>query len=185
MVSRGRRVASCSNWRTRFQPSRPRCDWRARRASSPFSIPRRRRSLPPDLLANVDILTPNENEALQLLGRDAREIGLAEVPEVAGALLDLGPGTVIIKLGAEGCFLKQRDWEGHVPGFPVNAVDTTAAGDTFNAALAVALAGGEPIERAAVFANAAAAISVTRAGAQPSAPVREEVDGFLRQRGQA
>jgi ribokinase len=142
-------------------------------------------SLPPDLLANVDILTPNENEALKLLGRDGSVIGLAAVSEAAASLLDLGPGTVIIKLGAEGCFIKKRNFAQHVPGFAVDAVDTTAAGDTFNAALAVALAGGEPIERAAVFANAAAGISVTRAGAQPSAPVRGEVDAFLQQRGRA
>ena len=69
-----------------------------------------------------------------------------------------------------------------VPGFKVKAVDTTAAGDVFNGALAVALAEGKPLLEAVRFANAAAAISVTRLGAQPSAPKRREIEKFLRTR---
>jgi ribokinase len=138
--------------------------------------------LPADILANVDILTPNENEALKLLGRPGHGITLAEAPEIAASLLALGPRTVILKLGWEGCFIKQPDWEEHVSGFPVIPVDTTAAGDTFNAGLAVALAQGRTLSQAAIFSNAAAAISVTRPGAQPSAPGRQEVDAFLEQR---
>jgi ribokinase len=142
-------------------------------------------ALPPDLLASVDILTPNENEALKLLGRRGDVIGPADAPEIAAALLTLGPGTIVLKLGSEGCFLQSRNQDRgeHVAGFPVIAVDTTAAGDTFNAALAVALARAEPLPKAAVYANAAAAISVTRPGAQPSAPSREEVEAFLSARG--
>jgi ribokinase len=142
-------------------------------------------ALPLDLLASVDILTPNENEALKLLGRAGDTIGLADAPEIAAALLTLGPRTIVLKLGSAGCFLQARDQNRgeHVAGFPVTAVDTTAAGDTFNAALAVALALGEPLPQAATYANAAAAISVTRPGAQPSAPTREEVEAFLSGRG--
>ena len=135
--------------------------------------------LPADLLANVDILTPNETEALKLLGRSGEGISLQEAPAIAAGLLARGPRTVVLKLGSEGCFLKQTGWEEHVQGFPVEAVDTTAAGDTFNAALAVALSQGQALSQAAIFANAAAAISVTRPGAQPSAPTRDEVDAFL------
>jgi len=135
-----------------------------------------------ELLANVDILTPNENEALKLLGRSGEGIEPAEAPEIADALLALGPSTVILKLGKAGCFIRQNTAAEQVNGFVVDVVDTTAAGDTFNAALAVALAQGQSLSQAAIFANAAAAISVTRVGAQPSAPNREEVDTFLHAR---
>ncbi|MDX2180189.1 MAG: ribokinase [Bryobacteraceae bacterium] len=108
-------------------------------------------------LALVDILTPNESEAAAL-----------------GAKAALAKST-IFKLGARGC-----EFEGRVyPGFPVNALDTTAAGDTFNGALAVALAHGTLMPEALRFANAAAAITVTRRGAQPSMPSRREVMELL------
>ena len=135
--------------------------------------------LPPALLENVDILTPNESEALMLLGRPAARASVAEGPELAGALRRLGPKTIILKLGDQGCFHYDDSGYRHLPAFPVEVRDTTAAGDTFNAALAVALAEGRPIDRALRFANAAAAISVTRLGAQASAPTRAEVDRFL------
>ena len=135
-----------------------------------------------EVLSQVDILTPNENEALKVLGRPGHGIPLGDAAEVAAELLGLGPRTVVLKLGSDGCFLNEPGWQGHVPGFPVKAVDTTAAGDTFNAGLAVALASGQPLSQAAVFANAAAAISVTRYGAQTSAPTRDEVDSFLASR---
>jgi ribokinase len=89
---------------------------------------------------------------------------------------------VIIKLGDHGCLFYDGVTHGHVPGFAVDAKDTTAAGDTFNAALAVALAEGTALEPALRFANAAAAISVTRLGAQASAPSRPEVNAFLKAR---
>lgn len=135
--------------------------------------------LPPALLAAVDILTPNESEALMLLGLPPARVSPAEGPALAAALRKLGPRTVILKLGDQGCFHHDDAGYRHVPAFPVEARDTTAAGDTFNAALAVALAEGQPIERALPFANAAAAISVTRLGAQASAPTRAEVERFL------
>lgn len=117
--------------------------------------------LPGELIESVDILTPNELESTQF---------------------DLGkPGahTVVVKLGARGCMAYRAGESFHVPGFAVKAVDTTAAGDVFNAGLAIALAEGSPFPHALRFANAAAAISVTRLGAQTSAPSRAEVDALL------
>jgi ribokinase len=137
-------------------------------------------SLPPALLDQVDILTPNESEALLLSGRPAARLPLSEAPVVAESLRRLGPRTVILKLGDRGSLLLNDAGPRHFPAFRVEARDTTAAGDTFNAALAVALAEGKPLEEAIPFANAAAAISVTRLGAQASAPTRAEVDQFLR-----
>src|SRR5208283_4271591 len=87
-----------------------------------------------------------------------------------------GVETVILTLGARGAFVATASIRQLVPGFPVEAVDTTAAGDVFNGALAVALGEGKPLLEAVRFANAAAAISVTRLGAQPSAPTRNEIE---------
>lgn len=133
------------------------------------------------LLAMVDLLTPNESEACVLLGRPAGQIGREEAPAAAREVLALGPRAVILKLGGQGCFYYDGRREIYSPGFAVEVKDTTAAGDTFNAALAIALAEERPVEDALRFANAAAAISVTRAGAQASAPSRREVEEFLRQ----
>lgn len=138
--------------------------------------------LPPTMLEHVDILTPNESEALMLLGRRPARVSPAEGPELAVALRKLGPKTVILKLGDQGCFYSDGSAERHVPAFPVQVRDSTAAGDTFNAALAVALAEGRPLETAVLFANAASAISVTRLGAQASAPTRAEADAFFADR---
>ncbi|HKW98657.1 MAG TPA: ribokinase [Bryobacteraceae bacterium] len=135
--------------------------------------------LPAELLKNVDILTPNETEALRLLGRPPARISPAEAIELAEALRRMGPKTVIVKLGDQGCLAHDVERREHFPGFAVEVTDTTAAGDTFNAALAVSLAEGAPLPHALRFANAAAAISVTRLGAQASAPSRREVDAFL------
>ncbi len=136
-------------------------------------------ALPRELLAGVDILTPNEAEALMLLDRPVSRISASEALPIAEALAELGPRTVILKLGDQGCFYYADSRSRYVPAFPVNAVDSTAAGDTFNAALAVALAEGQGMEGALLFASAAAAISVTRFGAQTSAPARAEVESLL------
>lgn len=133
----------------------------------------------PALLKHVDILTPNESEALQLLGWPPARVSVDDAPRLARALRERGPSTVVLKLGDNGCFLADEVRNLHVPGFQVDARDATAAGDTFNAGLAVALAEGASMERALRFANAAAAISVTRLGAQASAPARAEVETFL------
>jgi len=131
------------------------------------------------LLANVDVLTPNESEAMLLLDRREGTVSLDEAKEVARALLRLGPRAVILKLGEKGAFLDDGAGGRHVPGLKVDAVDATAAGDTFGGALAVALAEGRAMPEALAFANAAAAISVTRLGAQASIPDRDEVEEVL------
>src|SRR5205807_2797587 len=97
-------------------------------------------SLPLGLLAQVDILTPNESEALILCGAPAARVSLPGAPALAESLRRLGPKTVILKLGDQGCLLLDDSGPCHLPAFPVEVRDTTAAGDTFNAALAVALA---------------------------------------------
>ena len=99
--------------------------------------------------------------------------------KAAEALAGRGVETVIITLGARGVFACGPGCSESIEGFAVKAVDTTAAGDVFNGALAVALAEAKPLKEAIAFANAAAAISVTRLGAQPSAPTRKEIDRFL------
>ena len=136
-------------------------------------------ALPAELLANVDILTPNETEASILLGLPPGRVSGDAAPALARALRERGPAAVVLKLGEQGCFYSDGEAEIFSSGFKVTARDTTAAGDTFNAALAVALAEDRGIEDALRFANAAAAISVTRLGAQSSVPSRTEVDALL------
>ena len=134
--------------------------------------------LPDKLLKCVSILTPNETEAELLTGIAVTDTASAAV--AAAKLRARGVQTVIITLGARGAFVATEVGAQLVTGFKVKAVDTTAAGDIFNGALAVALAEGKPLDQAVRFANAAAAISVTRLGAQPSAPTRREIDKFLK-----
>lgn len=135
--------------------------------------------LPPELLALVGLLTPNETEACLLAGGPPARVSLQDAPALAEELLARGPRAVVLKLGDQGCYYSGPEGRFHAPAFPVQAVDATAAGDTFNGALAVALAEGRPIPEALRFANAAAALSVTRLGAQASIPSREETDRFL------
>jgi ribokinase len=133
-------------------------------------------ALPYKLLQRVEWLTPNETEAGILLGWPAAHAAL-DAAKTAQALLALGSRNVALKLGARGVFLAGASVDPVlVPGIAVRAVDTTAAGDTFDAAFATKLAGGAMPEEAAEYANRAAAISVTRAGAQSSMPSAEEVN---------
>jgi ribokinase len=136
-------------------------------------------ALPRDLLEQVDILTPNESEALMLLGQAPRRVVPEEAPAIAKQVRASGAPVVILKLGDHGCYYAGPDGEAHVPGYRVQVRDATAAGDTFNGALAVAIAEEKPMANALRFANAAAALSVTRLGAQASIPPRSEVDDFL------
>lgn len=137
------------------------------------------RPLSPALLKNVDFLTPNQSEAAALLNDPDLQIAdYDEAERVAARLAELGPA-IVLKLGGLGCFVHVGQVRSAVEGFQVPAVDTTAAGDVFNGAFAVALAEGKPLLEAARFANAAAAISVTRSGAQTSIPSRNEVDDFI------
>ncbi len=138
------------------------------------------RQLSEELFAAVGILTPNETEAGVLVGRDSLQIGMESAPEIAKQLVAKGCQAVVLKLGALGCFYADREVEYHMPGFPVDAIDSTAAGDVFNGALAVALAEGCTLPAALRFANGAAALSTTRLGAQSSVPIRSEVDAFLK-----
>ncbi len=129
------------------------------------------------LLQNVSILTPNETEAEMLTGIAVQDEAGARA--AAEALITKGVDAVIITLGRAGAYVHAPDFQGMVPGFEVEPVDTTAAGDTFNGALAVGLAEGMSLQQAVRFAHAAAALSVTKLGAQPSAPDRKTIDQFL------
>lgn len=137
-----------------------------------------------ELLENVDVLIPNEHEAAMMAGSEIRSPDDAR--RAAAHLLRSGPGSVIVTLGSQGALIAEaaepEPIYTHVPAFAVKPVDTTAAGDGFVGALAVALGEGRPLPAAARFASAAAAISVTRIGAQPSLPARAEVEEFLRAR---
>jgi len=137
------------------------------------------RPLDAALLRNIDTLTPNETEALVLLGRPPSAVLLEEARGLAAALLELGPRSVILKMGDKGAWLSDSKESRHHPARKVEAVDATAAGDVFNGALAVALAEGRSLGDAIAFANCAASISVTRLGAQASVPTRSEVDTAL------
>lgn len=137
--------------------------------------------LPDELLAMIDMITPNETEAQRLTGVAVNNDADAE--RAANILHAKGIGCVIITLGSRGVWLSENGKGKLVPGFKVKAVDTIAAGDTFNGALVTALLEGKVMSDAVRFAHAAAAIAVTRPGAQPSVPWREEIDAFLQQQG--
>lgn len=130
-----------------------------------------------DLLKNISIITPNETEAELLVGFPITNEEDAE--RAAKVLMEMGIEIVVITLGSRGAFVLSDAFNGLVPSFPVKAIDTTAAGDVFNGALAVSLSEGKQIKDAVVFANAAAAISVTEIGAQPSAPNLTDINNLL------
>lgn len=135
------------------------------------------RALPAELLAQVDLITPNQTEAELLTG-----IPVTDAPSAAAAAAKfhgLGITEVMITLGKAGVWYSRQGVGKLVPGFRVDAVDTTAAGDTFNGALLAELQRSDDMNAAIRFAHAAAAISVTRPGAQTSIPTRREVEQFL------
>jgi ribokinase len=134
------------------------------------------RPLGAEILSQVDILIPNEVEALQMTGTATLEAAIE-------TLLAQGVRNLILTLGEQGALLVSGGQRMHLPAYPVRAVDTVAAGDAFVGAFAAGLAGGLELEAAARLGNAAAALSVTRAGAQPSLPRRIEVDAFLQEQG--
>ena len=140
------------------------------------------RELPAGLMQVITWITPNESETRILCGLDAQEpVTPATAARCADLLLARGPKNVLIKMGAQGVFLAAADGVRQmVPAFPVKAVDSTAAGDAFNAGFAVSLLSGKKPHEAAHYASAAAAISVTRKGAQPSMPSAREVAAFLK-----
>ncbi len=145
------------------------------------------RPIPEELIELADVITPNETEAAALVGFPVDGHGAAE--RAAEELLRRGARTAIIKLGSQGAIFA-TGWQGdtsvfaveflgHQTAFPVEAVDTVAAGDAFNGALAVCLAEGRSLERAVMLACAAGALAVTTTGAQDSMPTRAEVVAFL------
>jgi len=134
--------------------------------------------LPDELLQKVAVLTPNETECQILTG--IKITGESTARKAAASLLARGVGAVIITMGKRGAYVATPQEDRLVPGFRVEPVDTTAAGDVFNGSLAVALVEGQPLSQAVRFAHAAAALSVTKPGAQSSAPRRKAVDKFLK-----
>jgi len=133
------------------------------------------------LLALIDIITPNETEAEILTGIAVKSD--EDAARAAQALHEKGIHTILITLGRRGVWLSEQGTGVRIPGFSVQAIDTIAAGDTFNGAFITARLEGVAMHDAVRFAHAAAAIAVTRPGAQPSVPWRAEIDTFLQQQG--
>ena len=132
------------------------------------------RKLETSLIEKIYCIKPNETEAEILTGI---EVDNAAAAGKAGKrLLDLGAKNAIITMGKRGAMLVTTEESSLVPAFDVNAVDATAAGDAFTGGLAFALASGRKLKEAAKFANAVAALAVTRMGAQPSMPTRKELE---------
>jgi ribokinase len=132
------------------------------------------RELSDNLLKHTWLITPNETEAEAITG-----VIITDIPSVERAaelIQERGVKNVIITLGEAGAYIKSENYTGLIPGIKVKPVDTTAAGDVFNGALAVAISEGSDLKDAVVFANKAASISVTRMGAQASAPYRNEIN---------
>jgi ribokinase len=138
------------------------------------------RELDDELLAGVSILTPNEGEAERLTGIQVADSSSAH--RAAAALRGRGADTVVVTLGSAGAYLLSETESALIPSPEVRAVDSTAAGDTFNGALACALARGDDLVQAIELANRAAALSVTRPGAQPSMPTPAELEAALETR---
>lgn len=134
--------------------------------------------IPNALFSKMYLITPNRTEAESLTGVHVSNIESAK--RAADLLTEKGVESVVITLGAEGALIKERGGYTHVPAESVKAVDTTAAGDTFNGALCVALVEGKSLAEAVAFASKAAAIAVTRLGAQASVPKRAEVDALMK-----
>ncbi len=134
-------------------------------------------AIPEDLYPCLHLITPNETEASLLTGFTVTDE--ASAAEAAKVLLEKGVENVIVTLGSRGAYLRTADAEWLVPAPAVKPLDTTAAGDIFNGALVVALAEQRPLPEAMAFACQAAALSVTRMGAQASIPRRAEVDELM------
>jgi ribokinase len=131
--------------------------------------------IPIKFYQHISIVTPNQTEATLLTGLES-----GQYDEIADWLRQKGVNTAIITLGQKGAYYKSTTDRREVPGFQVKAIDTTAAGDAFNAGLAVAIGEGCLLRDAICFANAAGALAVTKMGAQPSMPKRSDVENFLK-----
>lgn len=139
------------------------------------------RELSDDLLKKVTYLTPNETEAEIITGISIRNIEDAKA--AVQCLLEKGVQTVVMTLGGEGALIGDRMGIRHIPGYKVKAIDTVAAGDSFNGALAFSILSGKDLDEAVLFANAVGALTVTKEGAIPSLPYKEAVEEFLQERG--
>jgi ribokinase len=156
----------------------------ARKNNIPLMLdPAPARELPADLMRSTTWITPNESETRVLCGLAHNEaVTPATAARCADLLMARGPKNVVIKMGVQGAYIATADGIREMaPAFQVEAADTTAAGDAFNAGFAVSLLSGKGPLEAARFAAAVAAVSVTRKGAQPSMPTRREVEKFLKQ----
>lgn len=136
--------------------------------------------IPPELYSLVDIITPNQVEAAQLVGFPVD--GQEAAHQAALELLKRGVGTVVVKLGDRGVVCATSTESFFVPAFSVAAVDTVAAGDAFNGGLAVALAEGYSLREAVIWGAAAGALTATKAGAQTALPNRATLEAFLQAR---
>lgn len=136
------------------------------------------RQLPDSLLADVNILVPNEGELQYLSGQPVTDIDSAK--SAAQVLLAKGVQTVIVTLGRNGALLVTDENTLHIPTFNVEVVDTTAAGDAFIGGLAAGLLKGNPLEKAVRYGNASGALAATKFGAQPSLPNAEDVEKLLK-----
>jgi ribokinase len=136
------------------------------------------RPVPAELLSLCDVITPNETEAQALV--DFPVNGPESAAKAAEVLLEMGVGTAVIKLGSQGAYFANQTSRGMVLPFQVDAVDSVAAGDAFNGALAVSLAEGKSLEEAVIIACAAGALAVTSTGAQDSMPERSLVEELIR-----
>jgi len=136
--------------------------------------------LPDEIFKYIDYITPNETELETLVGRKIEND--ADIKKAAQWLFDKGVKVVIAKLGSKGAAIINKNKYSHIPGFKVNTVDTTAAGDSFNAGFAFALAEGRNLEECVRFGNAVGAISTTALGAQEAMPTLEKVNEFISKR---
>ena len=135
------------------------------------------RPIPPEFFPFCSVITPNETEAQALVGFPV--VDATTAAQAAEQLLDIGVGVAVVKLGAQGVYYATADGGDFVPPFPVEAVDSVAAGDAFNGALAVSLAEGATLHQSVRMAAAAGALAVTKSGAQDSMPFRAEVEELM------
>ena len=136
--------------------------------------------IPVDVFPFLDFITPNETETETLVG--FKPASQEDAARAASALKARGVRTAIIKMGAQGAYYDSPEGSGFVAAFKVNAIDTVAAGDAFNAGLAVAISEGKSVAEAVLWGTAAGAIATTRKGAVPSMPHRDEMEKLLKER---
>jgi ribokinase len=135
------------------------------------------RDLPNELISLPDFILPNETELSLLTNQPVNDIVSAE--NAAKTLLARGAQTVIVTIGANGALIVNREITKHIPSFKVDVMDTTAAGDAFIGGFASALLENQPLEEAVRYGCACGALAATKFGAQPSLPIREEVEKFI------